>query len=244
MKLPEPDPGFWRRWLKRWRKTHPLPKPRPKPKPPSPPPAATASWSIPGPIILTASDPDAALDPATGKPRAGVAAIGVIVVPGVCPLWRVTTTSGTPRTGWVAQIEGADQIDIAYSLLKDKPVSDSRAIIGTGNVPATRMAELGVNSAFYELNAQAGWEPYGNAARILFQGHQDGYEYVMPSYGVYDGVGLKDYADYVPMIWDSQTNGFIRGSEPQGLPTSALCIFLAEGMSNTNSWPYLASKFG
>lgn len=241
--MPHPPEGgrskaFWKRWLAKWRKTHPLPPKKHKPPPPPPPPkVAPPSWTIPGPIVLTASDPDSALNPETGKPRAGINAIGRIVVPGVAPLWRVDSAAG--RTGWLAQIEGQEQVQTAIDLLKDKPVSDSRAIVGTGNVPAAPLLALGVNFYFIELNAQADWEPYGNAGRMRWRAEQDGWTYVRISYGVYMPVSLGDYAKYVPLVWDNVTNGWKRADAPQGLEKDC-GIFSAEGMGDTNSWPVLA----
>lgn len=204
------------------------PPPKPPPAPAKPP---KASWWLPSPLILTASDPGAA----DGKLQHGT--IGRIIIPGVCPLWRCDAIDGS-GTGWLAQIEGYDQLETALGYLRDKPPGDSRAIVGIGNVPANRMLDLGVNVAFYELNAQAGWEPYGNEERMVFQGHQDGWPFVYPSYGCYDGIGLQHYRDYVPLVWDNTINDFVRGTRPQGL-APVFAVFSAEGMGDTDSWPVL-----
>lgn len=204
------------------------PKPPPTPPPPIPP-KPKPSWTLPGPLIMTASDPGSA----NGYP--GVGTIGRIVVSGVCPLWRCDPVSGS-GVGWLGQIEGQAQLDIALGMLNSKPAGDSKAIVGTGGVNADRMIAAGINVAFAELNAQSGWEPYGNAARICFQLHQDGFPYVYPSYGCYDGIGLQDYAAYVPDVWSTDTNGMVPGTEPQGLADYYAC-FSAEGMTDTDSWP-------
>ncbi len=210
----------------------PAPHPPPTPPPPPPKPTPTPSWTLPGPLIMTASDPGSAND------HPGVGTIGRIVVPGVCPLWRCDTVTGPARVGWLGQIEGQDQLGVALELLADKPAGDSKAIVGTGGVNADRMVAAGVNVAFAELNAQAGWEPYGNAARICFQLQQDGFPHVYPSYGCYDGIGLQAYADYVPEMWDPVSGGFVPGTAPQGLADYYAC-FSAEGMTDTDSWPAL-----
>jgi hypothetical protein len=222
-------------WLieNEYRKAHPKPKPPHPPDPPKPPPAPP-SWTMPGPLILTASDPGSA------NGHAGVGTIGRIVVSGVCPLWRCDNVAGPPRVGWLGQIEGEAQLDVALGMLSSKPAGDSKAIVGTGGVKADPMVAAGVNVCFIELNAQAGWEPYGNEARLEFQGYQDGWPHVYPSYGCYDEIGLQNYAEYVPDVWDPVSGTMIPGHEAQGI-ADEFAVFSAEGMGDTNSWPYLAT---
>lgn len=235
-----PRPKVWRRvpayaWAiwGEYQVAHPKPKPKPpEPKPPNgtkPPP----SWTLPSALIMTASDPSSA------NGHVGVGTIGRIIEPGVCPLWECTPVSGGGR-GLLGQVEGEDQLDVALALIaKHRQPGDHLAIVGTGNVRADRMVAAGVTVAFYELNAQAGWEPYGNTARLVFQGYQDGWPYVYPSYGCYDGVWLQDYRSYVPMVWSDAAKGFVPGTKPQGLAPYFAC-FSAEGMGDTDSWPTLA----
>lgn len=240
---PEPDPGFWKRWLRRWRKKHPLPKPkpRPKPKPPPEPPAPPPSWTIGGPILLCTDAPDSydqALDPNTGQPRKGIAAIGQVVVPGVSPLWRIDTLTGPPRTGWLGQIEDRTQIAIARSLLIGKPASDSKAVVVTANIVtlgADALDELdemrqatGVNTAFAEVNAQVDGPP-GRIANMLFQTRQDGYQHVSVSFGVYGGVPLEHYLAELAGLPDAKEIG------------SGWMVFSTNGMSDTDSWAALAA---
>ena len=229
-----PRPKVWKRvpayaW-KVWgeyQTAHPKPKP---PKPTPPPPGDPPTWTLPGPLVESGvygdSDWHNLMTHGT---------IAEIKVPGVCPLWECTAVNGSGH-GWLGQIEGHDQKQQAVDLLEAhmKP-GDHLAIVGTLNVPVHDILHL-VNVCYAELNAQAGWEPYGNAAKILFQAHQDGWTYAKPNYGVYVPVSLQDYFDYVPEVWDSATNRFVPGTEPQGHPGSDFGVFSAQGAGDTNSW--------
>jgi hypothetical protein len=218
-------------------KAHPLnPKPPPTPPPP-PPPSKPPSWNLPSPLVMSGVYGD---NDWYGDHKSDIGTLAQIVVPGVCPLWRCDTLSGPPRTGWLAQIEGEDQLGTALELLADKPAGDSKAIVGTGNVKADRMLAEGVNVAFYELNAQASWEPYGNTNKILFQGHQDGWPYVYPSYGVYVPVSLQDYAEYHPQVTDDGGQTWYTSPTPQGI-APYYAIFSGQGMGDTDSWRFLST---
>lgn len=208
--------------------------PPPPPPPPAPPPS---SWSLPGPLILTASDPSSA------DGHAGVGSIGRIVQPGAAPVWECL---GNGRTGYLAQIEGDSQYEQARRfLLEECPAGVDRAVVTTGGVTLEHVAELvagGVTVAFMELNPQAGWEPYGNTARMLDQALRDGWPHQRPSYGCYDGIGLDSIENYVPLVWDDQRETWRRGDGPQGLvPAELGAVFSAEGAGDTNSWPAIAN---
>lgn len=220
---PAEDDKRWQKPKVRRRRRKPTAAYTAPPPPPESKPAP--SWTIPGPIVLCASDPDAALDPATGTPRAGVAAIGRIVVPGVAPVWRV---DGQGRTGWLAQVEGASQVAGALDDLSRRPSSDSRAVIGTLNTPAAPFLAIGVNTVYAEINAQALPDGSGHIANQLFQGRQDGWTYVWPSFGVYDGVGLQHYLDELAAL-------------PEHTDLAGRwMVYSASGMSDTDSWDTLA----
>lgn len=243
---PKPRPKVWarvppyaKRMLAEFKAAHPKPPPsQPPPLPEKQPPAS--SWFLPGPIILNASDPDGCLNPATGKPRAGIGSIGTIVVPGVAPVWRVIPVHGA-GVGWVAQIEGPGQVAGAVDYLRSVPSTDSRAVVSTLNTSAAPLLDLGVTACFYELNAQAGWEPYGNNARLAFQAGRDGWPHAHPSYGVYVPVSLAEYGAYVPMVWDAGSNQFVRGTRPQGFGPEPWMVFSSSGMGDTDSWGTLAA---
>ena len=184
---------------------------------------------------MTASDPDSANN------HKGVGTIGKIIEPGVCPLWECYPVGGGAR-GLCGQIEGWDQLQVAIDLIqKHRRPGDHLAIVSTLNVSAVRMLEIGVNVCFYEMNAQAGWEPYGNQARMEYTAHKDGWLYCYPSYGVYIPVSLVEYFEYIPMVWDYTINDFVRGTKPQGHPDKQFAIFSAEGTGDTSSWPTLAN---
>jgi hypothetical protein len=112
--------------------------------------------------------------------------------------------------------------------------------VSTLNTPAASLIAAGITVCFFELNAQAGWEPYGNVGKLDFQADQDGWSVGrrFASYGCYDGVGLQDYRDYVPLVTDDGGKTWHRASAPQGLEPYFAC-FSAEGMGDTNSWPAL-----
>lgn len=207
-----------------------------KPKPPPKPPLPKPSWSLPGPFVMTASNPDAA----NGK--AGVGTIGRLIDQiEACPLWECKPVSG-PGRGLVAQIEGEHQVEQCLELLRrHRKPGDHLAVVGTLNVKAKPLLDFDVNVCFAELNAQAGWEPYGNTARIMFQAHQDGWPHAVPSYGCYWDVGLDDYARYVPMVWDNARSEFVAGAEPQGVPGRDFAIFSAEGATDAGgTWEIVA----
>jgi hypothetical protein len=211
------------------------PKPKPKPPPPKPPPTTPPTWTLPGPLVESGvfgdSDWHNLMTHGT---------IAEIRVPGVCPLWECFQVGGSGH-GWLGQIEGHDQLQTAVDLLEaHRQPGDHLAIVGTLNVPVASILHL-VNVCFAELNAQASWEPYGNANRILFQAHQDGWPYAKPNYGVYMPVSLQDYFDYVPEVWDPATNSFVPGTEPQGHPGRDFGVFSAQGAGDTNSWATINS---
>jgi hypothetical protein len=186
-------------------------------------------------------DDEHSLDPETGKPRKGVGTIGNILVPGVCPLWECKPVNGVGR-GLLGQIEGQEQLQIAIDLINEhKKPGDHLAIVGTGNVHAEKMVEIGVTVYFIELNAQAGWEPYGNYGKMHWTAEtKDGWPWVYPSYGVYVPVSLQQYAEYHPEITKDGGKTWQISPVPQGIEPY-FAIFSGQGMGNMNSWPYLAS---
>ena len=198
---------------------HPRPKPNPKPAPAHVP---ASTWTLPGPVILTASDPGAA------NGHAGVGSIGVIEVGGVCPLWKVT--SGGGKVGWCAQIEGSDQINIAIANLKGR--DGDTCIVSTLNLPDAPgrvLAETGCNTVFAEVNAQALPDESGDVGAMLAQGRNDGWAHVSVSFGVYDQVGLQHYLSALAALPDAKAIG------------AGWMVFSAEGMGDTSSWPTLAA---
>ncbi len=221
-----------------WHRVHRQPKPEPAPDPEhQPEPKPAPSWTLPSPLVMSGvvGDLDFVTDPNTGKPRAGIGTVGRIAASSVCPLWECRPVNGQGR-GWLGQIEGQDQLQAALDQITERrQPGDHLAIVGTGNVKADRMIEAGVNVAFYELNAQAGWEPYGNTDKILFQGHQDGWPYVYPSYGVYVPVSLQEYAAYHPQVTDDGGKTWTTSPTPQGL-APYYAVFSGQGMSDTDSW--------
>lgn len=229
------DPAETRRGSVQVPKKHPKPKPKPKPKPPAPkpapPPPAPPSWRLPGPVILDGSpDQGQHIDPATGKPYKGIGSVGVIWIPGVCPLWRVTPVNGS-GVGWCAQIEGADQIQQAAAFLKTYPKpGDSVCVVTTGNLRTAppAMLAVGCNTAFMEVNAQALPDASGESDAQLQQIRNDGYLHTSLSFGVYDQIGLQHYLD------ECTAKG-IMGQ----LAEVGWMVFSGAGMGDTNSWPDL-----
>jgi hypothetical protein len=210
------------------------PPPKRKLQPPRRP---APSWSLPGPLVMTASNPDAAND------HAGVGTIGRIIdQTDACPLWECKPTSGTGR-GLLGQIEGRVQVQQCLDLIKKhRQDGDHLAVVCTLNVDASPLVNVGVNVCFAEMNAQAGWEPYGNAVRMLAQAYADGWTYAEPSYGCYWQVGLADYEQYVPMVWSQSTNGFVAGRIKQGLPGKQFAVFSAEGATDAGrTWEVIAA---
>jgi hypothetical protein len=213
-------------------------QPPPKPKPPPAPPLPKPSWSLPGPFVME-SNPGS---PGSANGKAGVGTIGRIIDQiEACPMWECRPVSGSGR-GLCGQIEGEHQVDQAKELFKrHRQPGDHLAIVGTLNVKAKPLLDIGVNFCWAELNAQSGWEPYGNAARLLAQAFQDGWVYAEPSYGCYWSTGLDDYQRYVPMIWDYTKNDFVQGTKPQGLPGRNFAIFSAEGATDAGgTWEVVA----
>ncbi len=226
----------WTIWGE-YQTAHPKPKPKPPPDPehqPGPKPAP--SWTLPSPLVMSGVYGD---NDWYGDHKSEIGTLAQILVPGVCPLWECRPMNGAGR-GLLGQIEGRDQLQAALDLLEEhKQPGDHLAIVGTGNVKADRMIEAGVTVAFYELNAQASWEPYGNTNKILFQGHQDGWPHVYPSYGVYVPVSLQEYAAYHPQVTDDGGKTWTTSPTPQGL-APYYAVFSGQGMTDTNSWPALA----
>jgi hypothetical protein len=213
------------------------------PPPPPPPPVPAPSWTLPGPLVFTASDPNAA------NGHAGVGTIGKIInldpdgsTP-VCPLWECFQAGGGGPRGLCGQVEGQGQLQVAFDLIQHhRQNGDHLAVVGTGGVPAARLVAIGVTSFFMEGNAQVGWEPYGNAAELLDQALRvDGWPHAKISYGVYDGVSLAAYAANVPMVWDYARNELVAGTQAQGLPGKDFAVYSAEGIGDCASWGTLAA---
>lgn len=225
---------------KGWKKgsgVSPSPKPPPSPTPTPPAP----SWQLPSPLLLSGVPGD----DGGVRDHSGVGTVGLIMVPGVCPLWEcypVNQTAGQHR-GLIGQIEGFDQLQVAIDLINaHRRDGDHLAIVGTGNVPAKRMVDMGVNVYFAEMNAQAGWEPYGNWENALsYRANMDGWPHAHPSWGVYGSVGLQQYAEYHAGIYNAQGQVVGYENHPQGL-TGYYAIFSIQGMGDTNSWPYFEGR--
>lgn len=193
----------------------------PAPAKPKPPPV---SWHQPSPCLFTASDPDAA------RGRAGVGSTLQIMDTGDGrPDWITPDSSGI-----VYQAEGQAQAILALERIRgelSRPGLSSRAVVTTLGIDPAPFVALGVTSCMVECYAQAGAEPYGDLAHMAWQAHHDGWPHVIPTLGVYDAIGLQWYLDH-----NGGPANFRHGHWRGG----PLAIYLAEGMTDTGSWPILA----
>lgn len=201
---------------------------------PPPPPLYPRSWTLPSPVIFTASDPHAA----DGK--AGVGTILLILNRDPNrPDWLAAGPGSTQGGGKVYQAEGNDQAEAALAqIAADRADMGSAfppnvAVVTNGLVAPypSRFVAAGVTSCMVECYAQAGDEPYGDLKRMTWQAHHDGWPHVIPVLGVYDNIDLAHY-------FTINGAGSFKGGHWHGGP---LGIYLAEGMTDTGSWPTLAT---
>ena len=180
------------------------------------------SWTLPSPCLFTASDPHAA------DGRNVPTVLQIIGGPSVRP--DRITTAGPP--GVVYQAEGPVQAAAAARRIAADGGAGNRAIVsGLGIDPAPFIA-LGVTSVMVECYAQAGDQPYGNLPRMLWQAKHEGWPHAIPVLGVFDNVDLEHYIE----LNGGPAN--FKGGHWRGCP---LAIYLAEGMTDTGSWPSLAA---
>jgi hypothetical protein len=182
------------------------------------------SWLLPSPALFTASDPNAAH---------GKAGVGTVL-----DLFRGTDRPDweTPSdTGRVYQAEGSAQAaDALNAIMADRNAGwhgDTAVVTGLGIDPVP-FVKLGVTSCMVECYAQAGDQPYGNIAHMRWQALHDGWPHVIPTLGVYDNIDLAHY-----LALNGGAGNFKHGRWRGG----PLAIYLAEGMTDTGSWPTLAA---
>lgn len=184
--------------------------------PPAPPPPVkpAPSWTLPGPVIFTASDPGQA----TGK--AGVGTVLVIEDRGDGrPDW---IPQGTP--GRVYQAEGGDQAIAALArLIGDGLTPGATALVSTLGIDPAPFVARGLTTVMVECYLQG----QANALdKLDYALDVEGWTDAIPIVGVFDNVGLSQY---VPWLRD-------RGL----LASKRWGIYLAEGVTDTGSWATLA----
>jgi hypothetical protein len=191
------------------------------------------SWNHPSVTIFTVSNPEACVDPATGNLYKGVGTQLIILRSGARPDWQAVG----PTPGRVYQAEGNTQAAEALeSIGADKSggyVGDT-AVVTTLGIDPKPFQQLGVTSCFCEVYAQAGDEPYGDIARMRWQAKQDGWQFVVPTLGIYDEIALSHY---FPL--NGGAKNFALGHWKGG----PLAFYLGEGLTDTGSWPTLATLF-
>ena len=178
--------------------------------------------------MFTASNSDAA------NGEAGVATVLTII----------NEESGRPD--WIARghramvfqaegsVEAADALPAIDAAKEAGDIADGSAVVTNLGIDPEPFIQRGVTSCFVECYAQAGDYPYGNIAHMHWQAKRDGWPHVVPTLGVYDAVDLAHYF---------ALNGGIKPFAKGHWRGGPLAIYLAEGMSDTNSWPSLAGLF-
>lgn len=187
-------------------------------------PMPSPSWTLPSPVVFTASNPHACDGHKVGT------VLTIIDRSDGRPDWNAVG-----HTARVYQVEGAAEVGPALTELElddsTHANADGRAVVTTLGIDPAPFVKLGVTSCMVECYAQAGNDPYANIQRMRWQAKHDGWPHVIPVLGVYDDVGLQRYIDL---------NGgpaAFRGGHWRGGP---LAIYLGEGMTDTGSWVTLA----
>lgn len=187
--------------------------------------AYSPSWALPGPLIFTASDPSQA----SGRKGVGTELLIMDTGDGR-PDWRSADGAGV-----VYQVEGGTQdsaaLDRVRAELGDATIQH-RAIVTTLGVDPTPFLELGVTTCLPECYLQSG--PL--QLRAYWQAGHDGWPFVWPAVGVYDGIALSRYVDPVETV----------DGEPVSWPGLRALFgewagYLAEGFTDTASWVTLAA---
>lgn len=155
----------------------------------------------------------------------------------------LVAVTGNERPDWTATVGGAGKVYQAEGEIQAAAAAAviefeapawgrfSRAVVTTLGIDPAPFVALGVTSCMVECYAQAGDEPYGDLHRMTWQAHHDGWPHVIPVVGVYDSIGLAYYVA-------RGGAGDFKGGHWRGGP---LGIYLAEGMTDTGSWPTLAA---
>jgi hypothetical protein len=139
------------------------------------------------------------------------------------------------RSAWAFQAEGGVEAKVAASVAAEVKASgqgSSFAVITNLGINPAPFIALGITSVMVECYVQAGDYPYGNVARMRWQAKQEGWPHVIPVLGVFDSFTLQHYLDL---------NGGAKPFAKAHWKGGPLGIYLAEGMTDTGSWPTLAS---
>lgn len=138
--------------------------------------------------------------------------------------WETHRLSSVDGWGIVGQAESEGQYAQTVELLQPRTVAH-RAVVSTLGLDPAAALSAGVNVCMVECYRQAD-AVHGDLARMVWQARHDGWPFVWPIVGVYDGIGLDVYVDQLRSL------GY--------LASGMWGIYLGEGMTDTGSWPTLA----